>query len=183
MFTVSTLRRLEGRKGDDGHEAHVSAKYTPPEEDAWLPRADEHEGRAQGAEATTCKGAQTPDRLIGRLPRSERLTTSAEFQALFHRGTRIERPSFLVLWRESESGRRVGFAVSRRLRRAVDRNRIRRRLREAYRAARSVAPETVAVILIGKKRILEVEFETLVGELKSALASIAVTPSTAGTGR
>jgi len=41
----------------------------------------------------------------------------------------------------------------------------------------------VAVILIGKKRILEVEFETLVGELKSALASIAVTPSTAGTGR
>ncbi len=180
---MSTLRRLESRKGDDGHEAYVSAECTPPEEDAWLPRADEHEGRAQGAEATTSKGAQTPDRLTGRLPRSERLTTSAEFQALFHRGKRIERPSFLVLWRESESGRRVGFAVSRRLKRAVDRNRIRRRLREAYRAARSVAPEALAVILIGKKRILEVEFDVLVGELKNALASIVVTHSTAGTER
>ena len=88
-----------------------------------------------------------------------------------------------MLWRESESGRRVGFAVSRRLKRAVDRNRIRRRLREAYRAARSVAPEALAVILIGKKRVLEVEFDVLVGELKSALASMVGTHSTAGTER
>jgi ribonuclease P protein component len=74
----------------------------------------------------------------------------------------------------------VGFAVSRRLKRAVDRNRIRRRLREAYRAVRGVAPEALAVILIGKKRVLEVEFEALVGELRSALASIVVTHSVAG---
>ena len=39
------------------------------------------------------------------------------------------------------------------------------------------------MILIGKKRVLEVEFELLVGELKSALASIVATHSTAGTGR
>jgi ribonuclease P protein component len=111
------------------------------------------------------------------------LTTSAEFQALFHRGKRIERPSFLVLWREVESGRRVGFAVSRRLRRAVDRNRIRRRLREAYRAARSAAPEAVAVIVIGKQRALDVEFGTLVSELRSALAATVTSRSTVGTER
>jgi ribonuclease P protein component len=111
------------------------------------------------------------------------LTTSADFQALFHRGKRIERPSFLVLWREAESGRRVGFAVSRRLKRAVDRNRIRRRLREAYRAARSAAPEAVAVIVIGKQRVLDVEFGTLVSELKSALAATATSRSTVGTER
>ena len=180
---MPTLRRLEGRKGDDGHEAHVSAECTPPEEDARLPRADEDEGRAQGAEAPACKGAQTPDRLTGRLPRSERLTTSAEFQALFHRGKRIERSSFLVLWREAEHDRRVGFAVSRRLKRAVDRNRIRRRLREAYRVTRSAAPEAVAVIIIGKQRALDLEFAALVGELRGALASMATAASAAGSGR
>ena len=100
------------------------------------------------------------------------MTTSAEFQALFHRGKRIERPSFLVLWREAESGRRAGFAVSRRLRRAVDRNRVRRRLREAYRRARSAAPKAVDVIVIGKQRVLDVEFGALVKELKGALASV-----------
>jgi ribonuclease P protein component len=88
-----------------------------------------------------------------------------------------------VLWRESDSGRRVGFAVSRRLKRAVDRNRIRRRLRAAYRVARGVAPEALAVIVIGKKRVLDVEFDGLVGELRSALASMVTTHSTAGTGR
>jgi ribonuclease P protein component len=101
------------------------------------------------------------------------LTTSAEFQALFHRGKRIDRPSFLVLWREAEGGRRAGFAVSRRLKRAVDRNRIRRRLRAAYRAARTAAPEAVAVIVIGKQRVLEVEFGALVRELEGALAAMA----------
>jgi len=180
---MPTLRRLEGRKGDDGHEAHVSAECTPPEEDARLPRADEDEGRTQGAEAAAREGAQTPDRLTGRLPRSERLTTSAEFQALFHRGKRIERSSFLVLWRETERDRRVGFAVSRRLKRAVDRNRVRRRLREAYRAARSVAPEAVAVIIIGKQRARDVEFAALVGELRGALASMATPVSAAGSAR
>src|SRR2546421_5748161 len=180
---MPTLRRLEGRKGDDGHEAHVPAECTPPEEDARLPRAHEDEGRAESAQAAARKGAQTPDRLTGRFPRSERLTTSAEIQALFHRGKRIERSSFLVLWREDARGRRVGFAVSRRLKRAVDRNKIRRRLREAYRVARGAAPEAVAVIVIGKQRALELEFATLVNELRAALAGMAPAPAAAGPGR
>jgi RNase P protein component len=56
-------------------------------------------------------------------------------------------------------------------------------LREAYRAARGVAPEALAVIVIGKKQVLEIEFGVLVAELTSALASIVVTHSTAGTER
>ena len=80
----------------------------------------------------------------------------------------------LVLWREREGGRRVGFAVSRQIRRAVDRNRIRRRLRAAYRTTRDAAPETVAMIVIGKRRALDAEFRALVGELQGALASLGV---------
>jgi ribonuclease P protein component len=102
------------------------------------------------------------------------LTTSAEFQALFHRGKRIDRPSFLVLWAEAEEARRVGFAVSRQMSRAVDRNRIRRRLREAYRAARGAAPAAVAMVIVGKKPVFEMKFEALVAELEGAFATMAV---------
>ena len=100
------------------------------------------------------------------------MTTSAEFQALFHRGKRIERPSVLVLWRETNSARRVGFAVTRQIGRAVDRNRVRRRLREAYRRARATAPASGAAIVVGKKRVLEMDLSALVAELEGAFARI-----------
>jgi ribonuclease P protein component len=107
------------------------------------------------------------------------LTTSAEFQALFHRGRRIDRPALLVLWREVGHARRVGFAVSRQINRAVDRNRLRRRLRAAYRGARSAAPRSVDLVVIGKKRALDAEFGALIGDLQGAFAAMAV-PETAG---
>ena len=174
---MSTLRRRENRKGEDGHEADVPAECAPPEEDSRLPRAHEDEGRAEGSQTAPRERAQTPDRLAGRLSRSERLTTGAEFQALFHRGKRIDRPALLVLWREGPT-RRVGFAVSRQINRAVDRNRLRRRLRAAYRAARSAAPGSVDLVVIGKRRALDAEFGMLVGDLQGAFAAMTV-PETA----
>ena len=111
--------------------------------------------------------------MTGRLPRSERLISSTEFQSLFQRGKRIDRPSVLVLWTPTSRARRVGFAVSRQLSRAVDRNRVRRRLREAYRATRGAAPASVALIVVGKKRVVEITFTALVEELRGALAATA----------
>jgi ribonuclease P protein component len=108
------------------------------------------------------------------------LTNRTEFQALFHRGKRIDRPSLLVLWAEGAHARRVGFAVSRQMRRAVDRNRIRRRLREAYRAARESAPAAAAMVVVGKKRVLEMKFEALVAELRGAFAAMGASRSAVG---
>jgi ribonuclease P protein component len=99
------------------------------------------------------------------------LTNSAEFQALFKQGRRIDRPSLVVLWGEAEA-RRAGFAVSRQIRGAVERNRARRRLREAYRAAREAAPPRAALIVIARPSALSGRFEALVGELRGALATI-----------
>ena len=97
----------------------------------------------------------------------------AEFQALFQRGKRIDRGACLVLWTETSGARRVGFAVSRQLNRAVDRNRIRRRLREAYRAARGAAPASAAIVIVGKKRVLDMKFAALVDELRGSFSIVA----------
>ena len=111
------------------------------------------------------------------------MTTSAEFQALFQRGKRIDRPACLVLWTETSQARRVGFAVSRQLNRAVDRNRIRRRLREAYRAARESAPAGTAIVIVGKKRVLNMKFAAVVDELRGALSAMAGSLASAGSCR
>jgi ribonuclease P protein component len=100
------------------------------------------------------------------------LTTSADFQALFQRGRRIDRPAFIVLWRETAEPTRAGFAVSRQLKSAVQRNRARRRLREAYRASRDAAPVRAALVIVGRPAVLAEPFGALATQLRGALAMI-----------
>jgi len=100
------------------------------------------------------------------------LTRRAEIQTLFQQGKRIERPTLIVLWRESASPRRAAFAVSRSLRTAVRRNRARRRLREAFRMARGAAPERVDVVMIAKRGALDEPLPALVAQLADALGAI-----------
>ena len=172
LWALSTLGRFDDLGGNTVHEADVSAKRATTEEDSRLPRADEDQGRAQSSQASAREGAETADRLTGRFSRRERLTTSAEFQALFQRGKRIDRPSMIVLWRASDEPRRAGFAVSRQIRGSVQRNRARRRLREAYRAMRNAAPTHAALVIIGRPGALRQPFAALAEELQAALAAI-----------
>lgn len=78
----------------------------------------------------------------------------------------------IVLWRETTEPRRAGFAVSRQIRGAVRRNRARRRLREAYRAARDTAPAHTALVIIGRPGALREPFSVLAAELRGALSAI-----------
>jgi ribonuclease P protein component len=100
------------------------------------------------------------------------LTTSADFQALFQRGRRIDRPALIVLWRETAEPTRAGFAVSRQIKNAVQRNRARRRLREAYRLAREAAPARAALVIVGRPAALSEPFVALTAQLRGALAAI-----------
>jgi ribonuclease P protein component len=77
-----------------------------------------------------------------------------------------------VLWREADEPTRAGFAVSRQLKNAVQRNRARRRLREAYRASRDAAPSHAALVVIGRPAALTEPFAALATQLRGALAAI-----------
>lgn len=78
----------------------------------------------------------------------------------------------IVLWRATAEPRRAGFAVSRQIRGAVQRNRARRRLREAYRVTREAAPTHAALVIIGRPAALREPFATLASDLRAALAAI-----------
>jgi ribonuclease P protein component len=172
FFRVPTLCRFYDLKGELLDEADVSTQSAPAGEDARLPRAHEDEGRTKGVEATSCEGPEAADRLTGGLSRRQRLTTRAEFQALFQRGKRIDRPALIVLWREADEPTRVGFAVSRQVRSAVQRNRARRRLREAFRVARAAVPTRTALVIIGRPASLTAPFEALLAQMRQAFGAI-----------
>lgn len=105
------------------------------------------------------------------LPRGERLRRAAEFQAVFQHGSRHERPSFIALWQRAGE-RRVGFAVSRQVRGAVARNRVRRRIREAYRQTRPAMPHDVAVIIIARASAATRPFPDLVEDMRRLVEAL-----------
>ncbi len=70
------------------------------------------------------------------------------------------------------SGLRIGFTVGRALGGAVQRNRIKRRLREAVRLSRPPAETSADVVINPKKSVLTADFETLLNEVRRAFVII-----------
>lgn len=106
-------------------------------------------------------------------PRSERLSRPEEFQAVFHTGMRVERPSVLILWRGADGPRQVGFAVSRQIQGAVRRNRARRRVREAYRATRQALPDGVQAVVVARPRAAAGPYAEVLQDMREALEALA----------
>lgn len=79
-------------------------------------------------------------------------------------------------WRRPEAsaahGLRVGFTVGRALGGAVQRNRIKRRMREAVRLTRVWPGAAADVVINPKKVVLTADFETVLNEVRQAFVVI-----------
>lgn len=180
---LSILPWLCQREGGLLDEEDVPAESSPSKQDARLPGADEDPGGPEGAETSAREGPQASHRLGRRadqslrrafsLPRRARLRRAADIQAVFQRGNRDEGRSFVLLWlRHGPAPGRAGFAVSRRVGGAVDRNRVRRRLREAYRRVQDRIPEGMDVVFIGRALVLARPFPELLEEMRQAVVGL-----------
>jgi ribonuclease P protein component len=109
-----------------------------------------------------------------KFPRSLRLLRHADFERVYERGRRHFSPHMTVFFlrRQSGEGLRIGFTVSRALGGAVDRNRIKRRLREAVRLRCSITELAVDVVINPKRSLRTTEFETVLDEMARAFESI-----------
>jgi ribonuclease P protein component len=101
----------------------------------------------------------------------ERLRQRADFLAAAA-GARVAGPAFVVQVRDRrEAGpARVGFTVSKKVGTAVERNRVRRRLRELVKRNGSpfMRPHC-DYVLVGRRAALGRSFDTMLDDLKSAL--------------
>ena len=138
--------------------------------------------------------ADAPDRSVEQpaakagagFPRSARLLKHSDFDRVYKQGRRHFSSHMTVFYvRQAEGassqgavpekGARIGFTVGRVLGGAVERNRIKRRLREAVRLRRALLKGVgaVDVVINPKKSVLTLEFSVVLEEVGRALDVIA----------
>ncbi len=105
---------------------------------------------------------------------SMRLLRHADFERVYKKGRRhfAAHMTVFYLLRESGEGLRVGFTVGRVLGGAVERNRIKRRLRESVRLRWPGVQIPMDVVVNPKKSVLKLEFAELGSEINRAFEVI-----------
>ncbi|HEU5451309.1 MAG TPA: ribonuclease P protein component [Terriglobales bacterium] len=109
-----------------------------------------------------------------RFSRQSRLLKHADFDRVYKSGRRHfgHHMTVFYLGRGDEKPARTGFTVGRALGGAVERNRIKRRLREAVRLHGGKLQMAVDVVINPKKSALQADFAELEREIVSAFATI-----------
>ena len=104
----------------------------------------------------------------------DRLLKRAEFLSVA-KGARAARRGFVLQAASGETGRppRCGFTVTKKTGGAVERNRIRRRLREAIRLYGTLhARAGTDYVLIGREEALRLDFATIAADLAGAFRQV-----------
>lgn len=184
------------------YEAHVSAQPAPAGPHPWLSGPHEQQGWPKGPQAPPRQGPQTSDGLTApeppvpkpgggggtppaRVPargrahfrKADRIRRRREYLAAQGKGRRLSAPHFTVILAPpgGEPRPRLGLVVTRRLGKAVRRNRVKRLLREFFRRHREELPPQDIIILAKKGA------ETLTyADVTRELARILLAPRTQG---
>ena len=152
-----------------------------------------HQGRMADAALGSCHihfrphFAMTPEK-AARFPHSARLLRHADFERVYKQGRRHFSASLTVFyWPRPQAqtpvtaaigtppptvGLRVGFTVGRALGGAVQRNRMKRRLREAVRMSLPHPGVAADVVINPKKSLLTTGFADVINEVTRAFAVI-----------
>jgi ribonuclease P protein component len=165
-------------------ETDLSAEQTGAQAPPRLSCPHGHQGRPQGGGRAPRARTQASECLTGARPfksclanpcvAMERLKRRTDFRAAAS-GLRAPGSAFVLQARRRDDvgGARVGFTVSRQVGNAVERNRVRRRLREIVRLANAGSlHEGHDYVLIGRRGALSLPFAEMKRELDAALRRI-----------
>lgn len=149
------------QKSHANHETYFSAESPEARSHPWVSRPQRDPKRSQGPWRPSGEGPRAPHALNPeatrprageRFPTALRLLRSRSFKRVFANPRRFGGTGFQVLACRSESGHaRLGLAISKRCAaRAVDRNRLKRVIRESFRTVADQLPPLDLVVLCGR---------------------------------
>jgi len=111
-------------------------------------------------------------------PRLQRLRQRADFIAAAS-GAKAPATGFVLQSRErrDQAPPRVGYTVSKKVGNAVERNRVRRRLREVVRLTGAQGMQAGRdYVVVGRRAALDLTFSRLIDDLSSALGRVHIAP-------
>lgn len=116
----------------------------------------------------------TPENVAFKFPRSLRLLKHADFQLVYKQGRKHFSGNMIAFYRDNgdTTGPRVGFTVGKVLGGAVERNRIRRRMRAAVQQHLAELARPLDVVLHPKKSVLNLDFAQLEREIGQVFAAV-----------
>lgn len=117
---------------------------------------------------------ETSKKVSQAFPREARLLKHADFQVVYKQGRKHFSGNMTAFYRENQGtvGPRVGFTVGKVLGGAVDRNRIRRRMRSAVRNHLGELARPLDLVLHPRKSVLTLEFSRLDAEVMQVFAAV-----------
>lgn len=108
------------------------------------------------------------------LPRADRLLRRSEFVRVQQRGRRVHMAHFvLLLLRGRGAGARLGVTAGRRVGGAVQRNRVKRLVREVFRQNRGLFPRECDAVLVARPGADRLDYASVLGEIERAQTAIA----------
>lgn len=144
-------------------EAHVPAQQPEAQEEARVPAPDEDPGRSGRAEGPPSAGPQATLRLIWRV------RDRGTFEALGRASARSVGPVRLRIVPTDPGPPRVAYAVGRSVGHAVERNRLRRRLRAVVRLHGDLLHPDTAYLLSAGPRAAAMSPDELAGAVAPLL--------------
>ena len=166
------------------------------EANPWIPRSYGHQGRPGRPQQKAGEGKKATDGIIpvggpraGRVSpgkgamldgspnlrpqtfgKEERVRKRQDYLRIYEHGTRRYSQRFTIITCRNPSGiRRLGMTVSKKAGNAVQRNRIKRLLREFFRLNKFRLPAAQDIVIIAKKGILPLAYNDVRTELESCL--------------
>ena len=123
--------------------------------------------RASGTKGASGGGAQ-------RFSHADRLKKRHEFRRVQLSGRRIHTPHFLIVVQPNAlHNTRLGITVTKKVGTAVQRNRIKRVVREVFRRNRSLFPAGFDVVFIAKRDAAGVDYDGVLAEVERASRRLA----------
>ena len=185
--TVDRRHRIVDLRGQrrQTREADLSTEQAGAQAPSRFPRPDGDNRRPQSHRQAARARSQAPQRLTPRRPKPrgvamERLRQRADFVAAAT-GTKVPTAAFVlqVRQRNDDSGPiRVGFTVTKKVGNAVERNRIRRRLKEIVSLSAAGRLQLGHdYVLIGRRAALDLPFDRMNDDFAGALRRLDVTGS------